>query len=123
MVSATFISCPRHDHLMQVSLYNFNDNNAYSNYRGSDFRTDYADIQELRSIVNKKVGLMALTATVTPSTRLSIMSMLCMDKDDTFVIEKVPNRLNIKYNVQLKPTNRHYYQSGKPVTFKRNILC
>ena len=39
---------PRHDHLMQVSLYNFNDNNAHSNYRGSDFRTDYADIQELR---------------------------------------------------------------------------
>ena len=48
---------------------------------------------------------MALTATVTPPTRASIMDSLCMDKESSFVLERLPNRLNISYEVQLKPCN------------------
>lgn len=69
--------------------------------RGSDFRTEYRNIAELRSIVPKNVNLMALTATVTPTTRDSIMESLCMDEENTFVLARVPNKLNIRYEAQV----------------------
>lgn len=69
--------------------------------RGVDFREEYANISELRSIVPSSVNLMALTATVTTTTRRSIMDTLCMDQD-TFVIENIPNKKNIFYKVLLK---------------------
>ncbi len=46
---------------------------------------------------------MALTATATPATRASIMASLCMDKDSTTIVEKLPNKTNIRYKVEKKP--------------------
>ena len=75
-----------------------------SHYRGSDFTTEYGNIAELRSIVSRNFNLMALSATVTPSNRYFIMQSLCMDEDNTFVLARVPNKLNIRYGVQVKPS-------------------
>ncbi len=46
---------------------------------------------------------MALTATATPSTREYIMKNLCMEKDSTLVIDCLPNKTNIRYEVHQKP--------------------
>lgn len=72
-------------------------------YRAQDFRTDYGNISELCSIIPSNVNLMALTATVTSSVRKLIMNNLCMDSDTSFVIESVPNKKNIHYEVISKP--------------------
>lgn len=52
----------------------------HTHTRGEEFRPDYANISELRSIVPSSANLMALTATVTSSTRKVIMKNLCMDE-------------------------------------------
>ena len=44
---------------------------------------------------------MALTATATKATREFVQKSLCMT--NCSVIQKLPNRLNIKYTVQPKP--------------------
>lgn len=46
---------------------------------------------------------MVLTATVTPSNRKLIMKSLCLHEDETVIIERLPNRKNIMYEVQKKP--------------------
>ena len=76
-----------------------------SPFRGPEFRAEYANISELRSIICKTVNMMALTATVTSKTRELIMGSLCMEEDTTFVLSKVPNKLNIRYSVKEKPSD------------------
>ena len=80
---------------------------SYTSYictscRGSDFRTEYGNLSELRSILSK-MNMMALTATVNETTRYAIMDSLCMEKKDTVVIEKPPDKMNITYRVCKKP--------------------
>lgn len=71
--------------------------------RGKEFRTEYDNISELRSIIPKSVRVMALTATVTPASRKVIMKTLCLYEDETVIIERLPNKKNIKYEVRKKP--------------------
>ena len=46
---------------------------------------------------------MALTATASPENKKTIMTKLAMDEEHCFIIEKLPNKLNIKYVVQPAP--------------------
>ncbi|XP_056009722.1 bifunctional 3'-5' exonuclease/ATP-dependent helicase WRN-like [Ostrea edulis] len=51
---------------------------------GDEFRTDYGRLAELRSIL-PSANMLALTATASPSSRLSIMKKLCMEKANVIV--------------------------------------
>ena len=48
---------------------------------------------------------MALTATVSPAMKSDVMRSLSMSPDDTVVIEKIPNKPNIRYDVHVMPKN------------------
>jgi ATP-dependent DNA helicase RecQ len=60
---------------------------------GEDFRPDYAEMAQLRSLF--KVPILAVTATCTNKVKEGIMSVLQLDPDDTKVVWKSPNRENI----------------------------
>jgi ATP-dependent DNA helicase RecQ len=64
---------------------------------GEDFRPAFKKIGELRSIIPKHVNIMALTATVTTTSRLSIEATLGMK--NTFVMELSPEKKNIYLSV------------------------
>lgn len=68
-----------------------------SSCRGAEFRTEFANISEVRSLVPHGTCLMALTATATAKTRHVIMSSL--DMQGCHLVYKAPNKLNIKYHV------------------------
>ncbi len=68
-----------------VCLFSNVMNDHYCCTWGAEFRTDYAGIAELRSLV-PKVNMMALTATLNQSTLKRIMESLCMDEDITSVV-------------------------------------
>ena len=80
-------------------------------YRGAEFRTQYGDIGEVRSLVPNTVHLMALTATLKQPTLKRIMNSLCMDKDTTCVVYRSPNKTNIRYEVYPKPTEIDFVTS------------
>lgn len=80
--------------------------------RGESFRREFANISEARSIIPRNVNLMALTATASRATRKVIQENLCMF--NCSVINKVPNKLNIKYTVQRKPED--------PVTMLKPLI-
>ena len=65
--------------------------------RGTEFRTEFSKISEVRSLIPCTANLMALTATATAKTRQMIVSSLDM-KGCHFVV-RVPNKPNIKYFV------------------------
>ena len=69
--------------------------------RGESFREEFNNLGEARSIIPRSVNIIALTATATKATREFVQRCLCMT--NCFVIQKLPNRLNIKYTVQPKP--------------------
>ena len=48
---------------------------------------------------------MALTATVSPVMKADIMQSLNMCPNDTTVIERLPNKPNIRYTVRVTPKN------------------
>ena len=75
-------------------------------YRGKEFRTEYANISELRSIIPNCVNLMALTATISPSSRKLTMKMLNLCEGETVIIERSPNKKNIMYEVRKKPKDK-----------------
>ena len=73
---------------------------------------------------------MALTATVSPLMKTDIMQSLNMCPDDTVVIERLPNKPNIRYSVHvvpndvetiLSPVITDVAQRGKHA--KKNIFC
>lgn len=68
--------------------------------RGDDFRKQFGNLDEVRSLVRPSVNVMALTATASLRTRQLIMNKLHMDEKESAVVEKVPNKLNIKYFVR-----------------------
>ena len=72
-------------------------------FRGPEFRKDYSRLSEIRSIVHKLTNVMALTATASPAMKQAIMDSLSMPVSDTLVIEKIPNRVNIRYDVCSAP--------------------
>ena len=69
--------------------------------RGKTFRKEFSDIGEIRSIVPRRVRLMALTATATLSTRKFIIKNLNMQ--NTAVVYVPPLKHNIAYFVADKP--------------------
>ena len=59
-------------------------------FRGDEFRTAFADIGNIRSLLPKKVNIMALTATSTKTTLSSVKSRLAMK--DAVVIGLPPEK-------------------------------
>lgn len=70
----------------------------YYMYRGRDFRTEFANISEVRSLVPPQVPLMALTATASRATQQAIMKSLNMSTN-TEVVSVLPNKVNVMYSV------------------------
>lgn len=72
-------------------------------FRGTGFRTDFAHISEIRSLLPKNTNVMALTATASITTREIVIRSLEMQS--CYLLTKNPNQLNIKYSVRVKPSN------------------
>ena len=66
--------------------------------RGSDFRPDYKNLGEIRSLVPENTPFLALTATAIPKAVTSICSNLHLV--NPVVIKSLPNRVNITYLVE-----------------------
>ena len=66
--------------------------------RGPSFRREYTNISQIRSIIKKEVNVMALTATAASQTKKIVKDNLEM-MDSCTIIERFPNRVNIKYRV------------------------
>lgn len=66
-------------------------------YRGDDFRTEYARLNEIRSILPHNVNVMALTATATKALREEVSQMLAMK--NPVIVSVSPDKVNIKYSV------------------------
>ena len=67
---------------------------------GDEFRTTFAHIGDIRSLIPNTVNIMALTATATNETFLVVTSRLCMD--NVKLIALPPYRDNICYRVSSK---------------------
>lgn len=70
----------------------------YLIYRGDDFRKAFSSLGNLRSILPSHINVMALTATATKETLLSIEERLSLK--EVKIIGLHPNRANIKYIVR-----------------------
>ena len=70
-------------------------------FRGESFRRAFLQIGEIRSLIPPSVNVMALTATATVETRSYVCKQLGMIKP--LIISRVPNRVNIMYEVIEKP--------------------
>ena len=70
-------------------------------FRGKTFRKEFSNIGEIRSIVARRVRLMALTTTATLSTRNFIIKNLNMQ--NITVVYIPPLKHNIAYFVADKP--------------------
>ena len=64
------------------------------------FRLWYSQIQELRSLLSGNLKFAIFTATATRSTKQKILDSLEVSPDSLFLIQKDPNRDNIKYAVK-----------------------
>ena len=73
---------------------------CYSIYRGDEFRREFSNLGEVRSLIPERVHIMALTATATITTRKSICKVLSMLKPS--IVSQSPNKPNIKYSVVKK---------------------
>ena len=69
-------------------------------FRGESFRTEFAKLGEVRSLIHESVRIMALTATATKSSRRKICQTLGMVKPDIIAVS--PNRPNIEYKIECK---------------------
>lgn len=74
-----------------------------SGYRGVKFRTEFANIAEVRALAPAGTNLMALTATANPRTRNNVMKSL--DMTNTVTVSRLPNNPNIYYAVCLMPSS------------------
>ena len=66
-------------------------------YRGESFREVFLQVGELRSLVLPNVKVMALTATISQSSRLFVQRLLGMHNPNAFTIS--PCKANIVYSV------------------------
>ena len=64
------------------------------------FRLWYSQIQELRSLLSGNLKFAIFTATATRSTKQKILDSLEVSPDSLFLIQKDPNRYDIKYAVK-----------------------
>ena len=64
---------------------------------GDQFRTTFAKIRNLRSLIPKEVNILALTATATTETYYVVTQRLAMS--DTSLVALPPNRDNITYEI------------------------
>ena len=71
-------------------------------YRGQQFRMEFANISEVRSLLPKNTNLMALTATANLKTREMVVKSL--DMKGCFVLSQNPNKTNMYYKVVKKTT-------------------
>ena len=69
--------------------------------RGTEFRKEFSNLGEVRSLIPEHVHCMALTATATKTSRKTICSVLGISKPA--IISESPNKPNIKYIVHRKP--------------------
>lgn len=65
--------------------------------RGEDFRTAFKGLGDVRSLMQKKVAVMALTATATKGTQEIIFSTVGMK--NVFIVSRIPEKENIIYSV------------------------
>ena len=71
--------------------------------RGKEFRRDFSRMAELRSLMPRNCNIMALTATANLATRKKVISNLEMSS--CYVLAQNPNKVNIFYEVQHKPSD------------------
>lgn len=67
-------------------------------YRGDDFRIAFSQIGDIRSIIQEKVSVLALTGTATPEVYDSVVKRLSLK--DPVVVGLSPNCENIKYYIE-----------------------
>jgi len=67
-------------------------------YRGKDFRTTFAEIGSIRSLIPNSVKILALTATATRETLDCVLDSLSLE--DPAIIGMPPNRPNIRYTIE-----------------------
>ena len=79
-----------------------------SSCRGAKFRTEFAKISEIRSLLPPSTNIVAATATASVETQKKIVRLLEMSDCD--IITKIPNKLNIKYVVLPKPDEETFLQ-------------
>jgi len=75
-------------------------------YRGDDFRTEFAKIGELRSLIPSSVNIVALTATATTEVLKTCTERLSLD--NPAVIGKTPNQPHIFYSAESRPESIDY---------------
>ena len=68
---------------------------------GANFRTEFANLGEVRSLIPEYVHIMALTATATTKSRRDICKILSMR--NVSIVAVSPNKPNVKYTVIQKP--------------------
>ena len=69
-------------------------------FRGASFRTEFAKLEEVRSLLHLNTRIMALTATATKSSQKQICRTLGMVKPNIIAVS--PDRPNIEYRVKFK---------------------
>ena len=72
-------------------------------YRGEKFRTEFANIAEIRALAPPGTNLMALTATANPRTRANVIKSL--DMTNHMIVTKLPSNPNIFYAVLPMPSS------------------
>ena len=73
---------------------------GFPGLKSTPFRHWYGNIAEIRSLVSSDVPVIALTATASKSTKHKIFESLSLMKNSTFVLERNPDKPNIKFYVQ-----------------------
>ena len=90
----------------------------YLIYRGDEFRSTFAEIGSVRSLIPKSVKILALTATATKETLESVIARLSLQ--DPTIIGLQPDRINIKYIVKECPSVKDLcHQLGDELKSKR----
>lgn len=69
----------------------------YIIHRSDNFRTEFANISEIRSLLPHNIKLMALTATANVQTRAKVIKSL--DMKGCFIQSHNPNKVNLYYEV------------------------
>ena len=77
-------------------------------FRGDEFRSTFAEIGSVRSLIPQSVRILALTATATKETLDSVRNRLSLQ--DPIIIGLPPDRTNIKYNVKDCPSMKDLCQ-------------
>ena len=87
-----------HIHLIHFSSFIFCSGKGDKTRKIAPFRPCYGQLGELRSLVEKKIPVIAMTATATQQTRDIIMKDLCMANCTQIIVN--PNKENVKYSVE-----------------------